>query len=314
MLDAIKDKLLAAVMPMGVGATETFDPVAVLHVHDVVLPPQSRGRRHGSNKNPVCSLKSRLDLPPLPSPVGSASAVPFRLVCISDTHQRHRTLKTLPDGDVLVHAGDILLCNRLFSEKASLEALMDFNAWLGEQPHSVKIVVAGNHDCTIERLGADRIRALLTNATYLEYDSVSISHPRHPDAAPLRVFGTPFSRGKSKNKAFQERQSKAQPFPEHRLPQHYLFGHASHHDKACDGPLVDVFVSHQHVLPEFSVARGLTVASLHVGGHIHSYYGVRQVETEHGTPYISVIACTLDGKYKVANPPVVVDILPHQVQ
>lgn len=30
----------------------------------------------------------------------------LKIVCISDTHNKHRNLK-VPDGDVLVHAGDI---------------------------------------------------------------------------------------------------------------------------------------------------------------------------------------------------------------
>ena len=31
----------------------------------------------------------------------------MRIVCISDTHGRHKKLKNIPDGDVLIHAGDI---------------------------------------------------------------------------------------------------------------------------------------------------------------------------------------------------------------
>lgn len=31
-----------------------------------------------------------------------------RFVCISDTHNRHKSLH-VPDGDVLIHAGDISL-------------------------------------------------------------------------------------------------------------------------------------------------------------------------------------------------------------
>ena len=62
----------------------------------------------------------------------------MRVICMSDTHGLHRNTK-VPDGDVLVFAGDIT------SRGASYE-LVDFNEWLGELPHSHKIVVAGNHD------------------------------------------------------------------------------------------------------------------------------------------------------------------------
>lgn len=43
----------------------------------------------------------------------------LRLVLISDTHEQHRNL-TIPDGDVLVHAGD-------FTMNGKLSAVKDFN-------------------------------------------------------------------------------------------------------------------------------------------------------------------------------------------
>ena len=36
----------------------------------------------------------------------------MKLVCISDTHSMHRRIPEIPDGDVLVHAGDSLGWNR----------------------------------------------------------------------------------------------------------------------------------------------------------------------------------------------------------
>lgn len=32
----------------------------------------------------------------------------MKLVCISDTHSLHRRIPDIPDGDVLIHAGDSL--------------------------------------------------------------------------------------------------------------------------------------------------------------------------------------------------------------
>ncbi len=63
----------------------------------------------------------------------------MRIVCISDTHNLHRKLQ-IPDGDVLVHAGDFTLFGKQ-------EHLNDFNEWLGTLPHRHKLVVQGNHDC-----------------------------------------------------------------------------------------------------------------------------------------------------------------------
>eukprot|EP00913_Durusdinium_trenchii_P029972 g28086.t1 len=62
----------------------------------------------------------------------------LRLVIISDTHNCHRDL-TVPDGDILIHAGD-------FTQFGKEEHAEDFNRWLGEQPHKTKLVVLGNHE------------------------------------------------------------------------------------------------------------------------------------------------------------------------
>jgi Icc-related predicted phosphoesterase len=64
----------------------------------------------------------------------------MRIVFISDTHTRHRELKDLPKGDVIVHAGDIMNCGYYFSE------VIDFAEWYGSLPYKHKILIGGNHD------------------------------------------------------------------------------------------------------------------------------------------------------------------------
>ena len=59
-------------------------------------------------------------------------------VCISDTHNQHEGL-SLPQGDVLLHAGDMTLHGSLREAEA-------FAAWWHARPHAQKVVVAGNHD------------------------------------------------------------------------------------------------------------------------------------------------------------------------
>lgn len=49
-----------------------------------------------------------------------------RFVCMSDTHSLIQNIKfDIPDGDVLLHAGDFTKCG----EKSEVE---DFNKWLGK--------------------------------------------------------------------------------------------------------------------------------------------------------------------------------------
>ena len=98
-----------------------------------------------------------------------------RIVCISDTHGQHANLG-VPDGDVLIHAGDFMAFGDTPRE------IVDFNQWLGKQPHRHKIVIAGNHDLMFER-HPGAARELLSNAIYLENSGAEV--------AGLKIWGSP---------------------------------------------------------------------------------------------------------------------------
>jgi len=65
-----------------------------------------------------------------------------KLVCISDTHGDHESV-VLPNGDVLIHAGDVT------GHGTEVETLAFFQ-WLGRQPIEHKVCIAGNHDTYME--------------------------------------------------------------------------------------------------------------------------------------------------------------------
>ena len=90
----------------------------------------------------------------------------FKIVCLSDTHGFHRHLR-VPDGDVLIHAGDFMNHGRSITE------VEDFDDWLDELPHRHRIVVAGNHDLLFES-DPTAARSRLTNAVYLENTGVAL--------------------------------------------------------------------------------------------------------------------------------------------
>ncbi|EGE84739.1 phosphoric ester hydrolase [Blastomyces dermatitidis ATCC 18188] len=77
-----------------------------------------------------------LNLRPAPR-TRTPSQRPIRVVCISDTHDHH--LLGVPDGDLLIHAGDLTNSGA----RADIQAAVD---WLKTLPHTEKVVVAGNHD------------------------------------------------------------------------------------------------------------------------------------------------------------------------
>ncbi|OAX79815.1 hypothetical protein ACJ72_05861 [Emergomyces africanus] len=87
----------------------------------------------------------------------TASQLPIRAVCISDTHDRQ--LSNVPDGDLLVHAGDLTNSGT----RADIQAAVD---WLKTLPHAEKVVVAGNHDGWLDR----RVRRFITSVNAEEED------------------------------------------------------------------------------------------------------------------------------------------------
>ncbi|KAK1768158.1 Metallo-dependent phosphatase-like protein [Phialemonium atrogriseum] len=118
------------------------------------------------------------------------------VVCISDTHnsQPH-----LPDGDVLIHAGDL-------TQSGSPEELHAALAWLAAQPHPHKIVVAGNHDLLLDPQrdfdgGQAAARALLDwgDVVYLRDSAATVVCA---NGRRLRVYGSPRS-ARHGNWAFQ---------------------------------------------------------------------------------------------------------------
>lgn len=64
----------------------------------------------------------------------------LRIVCISDTHSRQ---PVVPDGDVLIHAGDL-------TENGSFDEVQEQLKWLASLSHRFKIFVAGNHDVLLD--------------------------------------------------------------------------------------------------------------------------------------------------------------------
>jgi Icc-related predicted phosphoesterase len=96
------------------------------------------------------------------------------VVTISDTHELHREID-VPHGDLLIHAGDFTM----FSKSAA--AILDFNEWLGELPHRIKLVVPGNHEFFLE--SDPSRRNLISNATLLINEGIEVMG--------LKVWGSP---------------------------------------------------------------------------------------------------------------------------
>lgn len=66
----------------------------------------------------------------------------MKLICLSDTHNQHDSI-TVPDGDVLIHAGDATMTD-------NRKEVTDFLHWFAAQPHKHKLLVWGNHSLSMD--------------------------------------------------------------------------------------------------------------------------------------------------------------------
>jgi len=99
----------------------------------------------------------------------------MKLIAIADTHGFHRSLE-IPEGDVLIHAGDL-------TRHGTLDDVKEFNDFLSTLPHPHKIVIAGNHDFCFEK-DQKACEELLTNCIYLQDQDVIIDG--------VKFYGSPW--------------------------------------------------------------------------------------------------------------------------
>ena len=205
----------------------------------------------------------------------------LRIVCLADTHESHARLR-VPHGDVLIIAGDMLTLNGRLSLGYSAAKLRRLASWIQAQPHRDKIVIAGNHDSAVERLGAEWMRATFERdgVVYLEDSGTTV-------AGGLTVWGSPYSRNNHPDRIalFQSPNVAFQSDPERRL------------GLARRG--ADILITHGPLLPE-DLAR--LAPRLYVCGHVHELHGVQR-----SGPTLCVNAATMDKAYQPTHAPVVVD-------
>ncbi|XP_043223410.1 metallophosphoesterase domain-containing protein 1-like isoform X2 [Amphibalanus amphitrite] len=237
----------------------------------------------------------------------------LRFVCMSDTHSLtpHLTMP-VPDGDVLIHAGDFTKCGRI--EEVEL-----FNNWLASLPHRHKIVIAGNHELSFDpaftrdggagalnalpTLGCDRrdleqavsrpdCRSRLSGCTYLQDESVTVSG--------ITVYGSPWQpefcdwafnvpRGRPCLEKWLKIPENVDVLITHSPP----IGHGDLTISGVRAGCVELLsVVQQRVKPKY-----------HVFGHIHEGYGVT---TDGKIVYVNASTC--DISYVPCNPPIVFDV------
>ncbi len=204
-----------------------------------------------------------------------------RLVVISDTHGLHDQLE-IPDGDVLIHAGDL-------TRRGDLHEVRAFDNFLAGLGHRHKLVIAGNHDFCFERQPA-AARELLRHAVYLQDQAIEV--------CGIRFYGSPWQpwfydwafnlrRGAEISAKWQLIPDDTQVLITHGPP----LGHGDVTVCGDAAGCADLLERIRQVKPRY-----------HLFGHIHEAYGISE---DAGTTFVNASTC--DFRYRPIQPPVVLD-------
>ncbi|HWA24865.1 MAG TPA: metallophosphatase domain-containing protein [Lacunisphaera sp.] len=207
----------------------------------------------------------------------------MRIVCLSDTHGHHRTL-SVPDGDLLVHAGDL-------TNTGSPDELADVLGWFARLPHRHKVFIAGNHDWLFEVEPAAAVRLVPPGIHYLQDSGCVIEG--------LKVWGSPVQ-PTFLDYAFNRRRGADIDRHWAKIPAgtDVLVTHGPPHGKR------DLVGGTEHAGCEMLRRRVLEVQpGLHVFGHLHEGHGVDLLGS---TLLVNAAICNDYGR--PVNAPIAVNI------
>ena len=210
----------------------------------------------------------------------------MKICIISDTHNKHKRLGTLPEADVIIHCGDM-------TSMGHTHEIVNFMTWFGGlEQFKYKICIAGNHDWLFERNKIIALEKVPENVIYLEDEEVVLNG--------VKFYGTPVQLP-FYNWAFNKPEERLIPhwqaIPDDtdvlitHSPPHSIFDWSVYDNKHTGSPSL-YFEVVERIKPK-----------VHCFGHIHSGHGVKTIED---TTLIN--ASNLDEDYMCVYDPVVVEI------
>ncbi len=211
----------------------------------------------------------------------------MRIVAISDTHSLHDQI-IMPDGDILIHAGDCTLDGKIVEAESFLK-------WFSGQPHATKIFVPGNHD---EPFAEPRVLGWLRKT----FPTVNILIDQELYHNGMRIYGVPWLPGIASEPEHFWIRANSTPLREKwdAIPDDtaLLITHGPPYnilDKNESGQYIgDPLLAHRlHDLKDLR---------LHIFGHVHRSYGT--IETN---DRLYVNAATCDSEYRSSHPPIIID-------
>lgn len=225
----------------------------------------------------------------------------MRIVCMSDTHNLHEKVQ-VPDGDVVIHSGD-------WTGSGTQQQVIKFIRWLASLPHKHKILIAGNHEVTLDRSlyeaqwwrfhripePAHDLKAYVMKESsihYLEDQSLvveGVSFYGSPVTPTFGDWGFNVRRGLPIRAVWSNIPTNTQVLITHGPPMGFGDLLVTGERVGCESLLEEVT---NRIKPR-----------LHVFGHIHNGYGLYE---SGGTSFVNASIC--DEGYKCVNAPIVFDL------
>ncbi len=196
----------------------------------------------------------------------------MRIVAISDTHM---TKPHIPEGDVLVHAGDLTCTGSIAEVRRALD-------WILDQPHKHKFVIPGNHDFALQESPS-------LFPTYFMYIDKGV------EIEGIKFWGTPWvnrfmdwafmldDTNEGLGRKYEGIPEDTQILVSHG-PAYGILDETFQGEKVGSKALLDRIHKHDHNLPQLAY---------HIFGHIHDSYGNEMINRAmHRDSYVAMnVAC-----------------------
>ena len=201
----------------------------------------------------------------------------MKFIAISDTHGQHHKLH-LPEGDCIIHAGDVSKMGKHFE-------IIDFLEWFKQLDFEHKIFIAGNHDFWFEQATQIEIKKMIPeNIIYLNDSGILING--------IQIWGSPITPW-FYDWAFNRQRGEE-------IKKHWDLIPANTDILITHGPvhgILDRTTSNDHAgCEDLKNQVEIVKPKVHICGHIHEGYGMIEKEE---TLFIN--ASVLNVKYELVN-------------
>ena len=211
----------------------------------------------------------------------------MKIIAISDTHNMQKYIKLIPEGDVVVHAGDSTM-------RGTVKEISEFAEWYGKLNFKHKVAISGNHDFGFQNANRETVENIMAEngITYLKDSGAEIEG--------IKFWGAPWQPW-FHSWAFNLHRGNEIAEKWNLIPEdtNILITHGPPYG------ILDVTETGETVGCEALTERIKSLKNLkyHIFGHIHESYGAVE---RNGVVYVN--ACTCTRNYTPTNKPVMIEM------